>query len=827
MALLSGKTRDLKDRKAMGAQQRRARSVGSLPLLAAVLAAAQQGVVAPRPQDIDIPIVNVQGVSFDKGSCNGGQRLATTGSGFATNFHDSSNVVSLGSDALGWRECDVVQGACTVDCGSATRIVCDTPKFPDVHTAKTLSLKVAVQKASADTHTLTNAFTCDSPVHSTLTPTVLGVAPRHVSANWAVNITGSRFGSNIKDYRVTYIGTGRPPSGGNVNGAASALNTTQAKHAICRPQSLNRGVKPGEEKQVHTQVVMQEDYSTLEIWEDFFRCELGDFAAGSYTVSVHLPYGLAWDNAQISAGLFSRDAKGTPYELQYFPTVKSIHPKLGSIAGGTTVTIRGGGFSMDDDDNVVFVGGIACRVITATLEEIQCITQAGTDVSPRDVAPGPPPTPPPSVTITLPVAEAQAHGGPPAAVMISDAMAVSVDSSFAADSNARKGQGWTIYAPAIEVSGTYAVSMLVPGNGQCAPRATGVPVVVQHSESAANHHSVVYIDTLDHGAAGGTVALGSFYFAANSTARVTIDNTGTAGCVVTGTVTFVLVSTTSATGCTWPLAENYDPAAVTDDESCLFIGGRGLVRQSWSLMNFSHRIETAVASELSLAEKSFNTETPCPKPGQEEGWTFLSGALANTTAAANYPAADYDCGVDCPSHWACPEEAFCCLTPGPGCTVPLPAPARPCTSVTALADAAACEAVDGGGVCRYRPVNGSRPASCTLQESPPPAVDKAGWLKIFGQDVTGSVADGFFAAGELRKYTDQAYSALDQMEKYVGHNGLLQLKLTYPGTDLDDVVWEQAPVPMNGPSLTEYTDFSFTFGEFITRVVGPTSKPFQ
>ena len=85
----------------MGAQQRRARSVGSLPLLAAVLAAAQQGVVAPRPQDIDIPIVNVQGVSFDKGSCNGGQRLATTGSGFATNFHDSSNVVSLGSDALG------------------------------------------------------------------------------------------------------------------------------------------------------------------------------------------------------------------------------------------------------------------------------------------------------------------------------------------------------------------------------------------------------------------------------------------------------------------------------------------------------------------------------------------------------------------------------------------------------------------------------------------------------------------------------------------------------------------------------------------------------
>eukprot|EP01052_Picozoa_sp_SAG31_P047014 SAG31_NODE_9228_length_1313_cov_0.916804_1_plen_269_part_00 len=199
-----------------------------------------------------------------------------------------------------------MQGACTVDCGSQSRIVCDTPKFQTGQSWAPLNLKVGVQKASTDEHELPTSFTCVQPQHSALAPTVLGVTPRHASANWAVNITGSRFGSNIKDYRTVFIGSGRPPSGGNIQGSQGENRTVpgSATHAICRPQSLNRGVKPGEEKQVHTQVVMQEDYSTLGIWEDFFRCELGDFPAGSYTTSVHLPYGLAWANPN-SPGAFS------------------------------------------------------------------------------------------------------------------------------------------------------------------------------------------------------------------------------------------------------------------------------------------------------------------------------------------------------------------------------------------------------------------------------------------------------------------------------------------------------------------------------------------
>ena len=63
------------------------------------------------------------------------------------------------------------------------------------------------------------------------------------------------------------------------------------------------------------------------------------------------------------------------------------------------------------------------------------------------------------------------------------------------------------------------------------------------------------------------------------------------------------------------------------------------------------------------------------------------------------------------------------------------------------------------------------------------------------EHVAAGGPDAYFAAGELRKSTAAAYAALDELEQHVGANGLLQLKLSYPGTDLPDVVWEQLPLP--------------------------------
>ena len=37
--------------------------------------------------------------------------------------------MTVGTAALGYVNCDVIEGACTVDCGSAWRIVCDTGEW--------------------------------------------------------------------------------------------------------------------------------------------------------------------------------------------------------------------------------------------------------------------------------------------------------------------------------------------------------------------------------------------------------------------------------------------------------------------------------------------------------------------------------------------------------------------------------------------------------------------------------------------------------------------------------------------------------------------------
>ena len=114
-----------------------------------------------------------------------------------------------------------------------------------------------------------------------------GAEPRQLSANEAVRLTGSKFGTDIKAYRVVYVGRGRPPSGGNI------VTGKVITHAVCRPQALNRASIPGAEKMPHKQPVMQEDFEPLPITKDHFRCELGDFAVQLVVMaSLAPPYSL-------------------------------------------------------------------------------------------------------------------------------------------------------------------------------------------------------------------------------------------------------------------------------------------------------------------------------------------------------------------------------------------------------------------------------------------------------------------------------------------------------------------------------------------------------
>ncbi len=483
-------------------------------MVATVLHSAAQ---APEPEPAGPAFHDI---TFVSGSPLGAQRLAITGSGFTTNIHDGHNSIEIGSDSKGWASCAVVEGACTVDCGSANRIVCDTDRVPagwltaedgsaidlaDLDTGD-LEVKVTVCRSLCDsaapeleTITATKPFSFTPARNSRINPTLLGVSPQQIPADSTLSLTGSRFGNAIKDYRVVYVGAGRPPIGGNIDTGTTTI------HAVCRPQALNRAADPDRPPEERRQPVMAEDFEPLPITPDFFRCQLGDFEAGSYNVSVQLPMGMAWSNP-VDTGLFSTDASGVKYEVQYYPTITDVFPHYGSVAGGTEIIVRGHGFSMDEEDITIELQGSKCAIVSSTLEEIRCVTEPREEPASFTCTPGSASTdcatcaetPSMEGECTSCNAGAELSGGacyltPTDTITVEDG-AADVQSqgmistphgdsgaTFLSDEGAGKGERWVVFSAAVDVSGTYEVHLLVPPADYCTPRSSSVPVIIYHS----------------------------------------------------------------------------------------------------------------------------------------------------------------------------------------------------------------------------------------------------------------------------------------------------------------------------------------------------------
>jgi hypothetical protein len=476
----------------------------------------------------------------------------------------------------------------------------------------------------------------------------------------------------------------------------------------------------------------------------------------------------------VDTGLFSVDGFGTKYEVQYYPTIDSIEangvsPASGSLAGGTEVVIRGHGFSMDEEDIHIEMGGSKCEVVSSTLEEIICITDP--------VVPSPlyTSTTGSGLTDCATVAEpptvqgecascnpgADLSGGlcreiPTAAIILDDAGAqvegmVSLSSgggqTFVSDEGAGKGSSWAIFSGAVALSGTYEVKLGVPASAFCTPRATSVPVVVHHSGTA--RRTVVTADLT----APGPVVLGSFYFDAPMTARVIVDNKGTTDCVG---IDFVQLDPVSAArpseGCMDTSATNFEPAATSDDGSCLYVGGRGLLRHQWALMPPAVQDELATSSPASVLQDSVVVDRACPLPGEEDGWEFISGT--------GEPG---DCKTGrCPSHDACPADSFCCLD--------------------------------------------SSHARCTPPLGTVSAFDSEdGWMLVMRQVLpsTDRINGGYFLPGDHSKNpedpTAPMYSILDRIGEYQTDDHMYELKLKYPGKS--DIHWKQSANPASGESL--------------------------
>lgn len=67
---------------------------------------------------------------------------------------------------------------------------------------------------------------------------------------------------------------------------------------------------------------------------------------------------------------------GTVFSVSLQPAITSINNVVGSIAGGTVLTITGAGFSNSTDSITVYAGGLPCAIVSASVDTIICRTSS-------------------------------------------------------------------------------------------------------------------------------------------------------------------------------------------------------------------------------------------------------------------------------------------------------------------------------------------------------------------------------------------------------------------------------------------------------------------
>ena len=95
----------------------------------------------------------------------------------------------------------------------------------------------------------------------------------------------------------------------------------------------------------------------------------GGLAAGFFNVSLEVfanHRGFAYHEAQRQVDI----AGGLLFDAELVPRITAVSPRLGSLAGGTDVTITGAGFGSDSAALDVLVGGVPCAVSSMHLDGV-------------------------------------------------------------------------------------------------------------------------------------------------------------------------------------------------------------------------------------------------------------------------------------------------------------------------------------------------------------------------------------------------------------------------------------------------------------------------
>lgn len=90
-----------------------------------------------------------------------------------------------------------------------------------------------------------------------------------------------------------------------------------------------------------------------------------------------LPPGLYRVDVRVGNNGYALTSSGVNASIQYILEIHSISPLVGSLMGGTKLTITGSGFGQNITDIEVSIGGVQCEVTTASEDELECVLQSG------------------------------------------------------------------------------------------------------------------------------------------------------------------------------------------------------------------------------------------------------------------------------------------------------------------------------------------------------------------------------------------------------------------------------------------------------------------
>ncbi|KAK3258451.1 hypothetical protein CYMTET_32501, partial [Cymbomonas tetramitiformis] len=284
--------------------------------------------------------LTITSISPLEGGTHGGTRLTLFGEGFAEDKYDVAYTVLIGN-----HQCNVLEYYT-----SHTQVVCETPQV-ELGTRELVTLTATDSLATHIASRCCFEFSGGSDV------VVQAIRPQAGPPGTVVRFSGERgsFGIEVTDFGAVAFG--------------DTLCEIEEEDAVqwVRQKTYELQCQLATGLMAAENLTMAQQSGAL----------TEPLSAGSLNLTMRMADDWSGELAYIHPDNRMVDLRGKLYHFQIHPEMTSVDPAIGSVAGGTVLTITGAGLPASLDaaaELTIEAGGVPCDVVQSTSAEVQCVT---------------------------------------------------------------------------------------------------------------------------------------------------------------------------------------------------------------------------------------------------------------------------------------------------------------------------------------------------------------------------------------------------------------------------------------------------------------------